>query len=96
MGKSTIYRYLGVLENQGQIIKYLCAQGAEAYFQYIGEACRGHQYHLKCKGCGRLIQLECELLNDLKGHISDCHNFYVDDSPTVFSGSCSKCAGSKG
>ncbi|MDY2737157.1 Fur family transcriptional regulator [Intestinibacter sp.] len=92
VGKTTAYRYMDELEQKGVIRKYTVEKGICACYQYIDEnqECHNH-FHLKCKVCGELYHLDCNFLNDLKGHLYENHGFEIDSSKTVFYGTCKKC-----
>ena len=53
VGKATVYRFLKVLENEGQIRRYMISDKVPACYQYMGDhpECREH-CHLMCSGCG--------------------------------------------
>jgi Fur family ferric uptake transcriptional regulator len=92
IGQTTIYRHLEKLTEEGKVHKYVLRDGQSACYQYAdsGEACRDH-FHLKCEICGRLIHLDCELLNTIQGHVLDKHDFEINMRKTVFYGKCEKC-----
>lgn len=92
VGKTTVYRALEKLLEEGSIRKYISEEGKSACFQYVGdsEECRQH-FHLKCVKCGRLIHLECDYLSDLEAHIFEHHKFTVDNTKTVLYGVCGDC-----
>ena len=92
VGKSTVYRYLDRLVEQGTVRKYFLEEGMGACYQYAGEDghCRQH-FHLKCIGCGRLIHVECDYLNELAEHVLDHHHFTIDPTKTVLYGMCEAC-----
>jgi Fur family ferric uptake transcriptional regulator len=92
VGMSTIYRHLEKLVADRKIRKYEMAGGASACYQYISNAeeCVGH-FHLLCEGCGELIHLDCELLDEIGGHLLASHDFQLDILKTVFYGKCEKC-----
>lgn len=92
VGKTTVYRALEKLLEEGSIRKYISEEGKSACFQYVddSEECRRH-FHLKCVKCGRLIHLECDYLSDLETHIFEHHKFTVDNTKTVLYGVCGDC-----
>lgn len=92
VGKTTVYRTLEKLVEDGSVRKYLCEEGKSACFQYVddSEECHLH-FHLKCVKCGKLIHLECDYLSDLEKHISEHHKFAVDNTKTVLYGVCEDC-----
>lgn len=89
---ATIYRQLEKMTAMGVIRKYISAPDEPACFQYHGEhsACANH-FHLKCVGCGKLIHVSCEYLDELEKHIREHHDFSVDNTRTVLYGYCGKC-----
>lgn len=91
VGKATIYRYLDKLTNEGRLRKYASLDGGSAGYEYVKEACAGHN-HLKCDSCGKLLHLECEDVSKLYQHIDKVHGFKVDRARTVFLGLCCECA----
>lgn len=92
VGKTTIYRYLDKLVEEGTVQKFVIADGKSACYQLLKKEadCRTH-FHLKCVGCGRLIHLECGYLEELRSHIGENHHFSIDSSRTVFYGWCEDC-----
>ena len=91
VGKSTVYRYLLKLEEEGKVRKFI-ENSKCAYFRYIEntEDCNGH-LHLKCLSCGDFIHLDCELMDDISVHLVKDHHFKIDNSKTVLYGLCENC-----
>ena len=92
VGKSTIYRYLDLLEKQGKLRKYSGVESESACYQVLNEKeeCRSH-HHLICKICGKFIHLECSYLDEMRLHIKEKHKFRIDSMKTVFYGTCVNC-----
>ncbi len=92
VGKSTVYRYLDKLVEQGLVRKYYLQAGQGACYQYWedGKSCREH-FHLKCTGCGKLIHVECNYLDEVALHLLEHHGFSVDNTKTVLYGFCKEC-----
>lgn len=95
IGRTTVYRHLESLAEQGRVHKYQNAQGVTRY-QHVedAEACSSH-FHMMCKDCGRLYHVSCKLMNTLSEHIFTDHNFRVDTRETMLVGVCSRCAAGK-
>lgn len=89
IGKSTVYREISRLEGDGFLRKYSDASGVFLY-QYAGEHCHEH-FHLRCVACGKIVHLDCHVMNDVCTHISDEHDFNIDMSRTVLFGLCKDC-----
>lgn len=92
VGRTTIYRYMEKLTDEGVLRKYFIEEGAGACYQYVNpqKNCREH-FHLKCLKCGSLIHVECEYLEQIGSHILTHHGFEVDNTKTVFYGICRDC-----
>ena len=91
VGRTTVYRCLENLMNEGKVQRFAAVSGESACYQYIGSAqCHDH-FHLKCTSCGKLIHIECEHVAELAKHIARHHNFSVDKLRTVLYGVCEDC-----
>lgn len=96
IGRSTIYRYLESLAEQGNVRKYQNAQGITQY-QHVEDdgRCEKH-FHMLCRQCGALLHVDCELMESLSNHIAEAHGFCLDPKATVLVGICAHCAGETG
>ena len=92
VGRATVYRYLNQLENEGFVKKYCFMQKKGACFRYLGEKskCREH-YHLVCDICGKISHIEDEELQKRLQEIQQAHGFRIDDTKTIFYGTCKGC-----
>ena len=94
IGVTTIYRYLNKLYEDGKINKFL-NDNMEASYQYIlNDECINH-IHLKCQKCGKIIHLDCHIINDFKNHVDLEHDFSIDNSKTTIYGLCKGCRNEK-
>lgn len=92
VGKSTVYRYLDKLVNDGTVKKYYADDGKSACYQYAEDNNCHHHYHFKCTGCGNLFHVECSHLNEMAEHIFADHKFKIDLCKTTIYGKCEKCS----
>lgn len=92
VGKSTIYRLIDKMTEDGTMKRFRGNDGKSVLYQYIGEhhECNNH-FHLKCTKCGILIHLECEHITSLNHHINKHHKFDIDTGKTILYGICSNC-----
>ncbi len=92
VGKSTVYRYLEKLAQEGIVKKYTVDGERSICYQYLHshQSCSNH-YHLKCEKCGKLIHMECETVDRLSEHIFVHHNFHLNAAKCVFYGTCENC-----
>ena len=92
IGRTTIYRQLDKLTENGKLRRYVTDGASGACYQYAGSKETGGAYlHLKCEGCGELLHLECEALDDLERHVFSDHAFRINALKTVLYGKCDVC-----
>ena len=94
VGKSTVYRLVGKLCEEGKL-RRVRDEGRGCYVYTYAEDtrdCDGHHFHLKCLTCGRLFHLECRHSEALCAHISQTHHFRIDSGRTWLYGQCESCA----
>lgn len=92
VGKTTVYRFLERLCENGEVRKLTDTNGKSAAYQYIDKNlnCEGH-LHLRCTECGKIFHLGCEFMNGVGEHIKKHHRFEIDNSKTVILGTCENC-----
>lgn len=95
VGKSTVYRYLLKLEEEGKVRKFT-ENSKSAFFRYIDDSdnCNSH-LHLKCLSCGEFVHLSCELMDKVASHLVNDHHFRIDNSKTILYGLCENCSKAK-
>lgn len=94
-GKTTVYRFLEQLTEQGRVRKYQNETGF--FYQYVEDDadCDSH-LHLMCRSCGELFHVDCELVGMLARHIRGAHDFEIDPKQSVLVGICGACAARMG
>ena len=94
IGKSTVYRQLSQLCEQGRLRRFesRTPDGVAVHvYQYApDERCERH-FHLKCLRCGRLTHLDCDRTAELLSHICAEHHFFVDCGRSMLHGLCVDC-----
>lgn len=92
IGRTTVYRFLELLAEQGNVRKYQNVQGITQY-QHMEEqnSCDEH-FHMMCKKCGNLIHMDCELMHSMSEHLFKAHGFKLDPRETILKGLCDACA----
>ena len=92
-GRSTVYRLIGRLAEEGKLRKFVKADSRKASYQLmVGQHCDCH-LHLKCTDCGKLFHMDEEISDELVRRISAFSNFSVDEEATVLFGKCAVCGG---
>lgn len=93
VGRTTVYRCVEKLANDGVIRKYVQAAGESACYQYVSDSEHCHEhFHLKCEKCGDLIHIDCREITTLGEHINSHHGFKINPLKTVIYGVCEGCA----
>ena len=92
VGRTTIYRQLERLIREGKARKHAFEGISSACYQFV-EKPQSEQdfYHLKCESCGGIFPLHCDAVDHVSKHIYETHAFQVNDSKTVFYGTCELC-----
>lgn len=92
VNKTTVYRYLDRLEEEGLVIRYTAEDGRHAAYQYVGESntCDEH-LHLKCLSCGQVSHLECGFMDEIAEHMQKDHGFQIECRNSVIYGYCARC-----
>lgn len=93
VGRTTVYRYLESLAEQGTVRKYQSAQGTTQYQHVDDESSCAKHFHMMCKQCGALLHVDCNLMQSLSEHIAGEHGFLLDMKETVLVGVCGRCRG---
>ena len=86
ISKGTVYRNLGVLAQERQIRKIEIPGAADCY-DHIPQT----HYHVRCVKCGRVFDVDMELIPNLTERIGDAHGFDFLDYDIIFKGICPEC-----
>lgn len=93
MGRSTVYRFLEQLAEQGSVRKYQNSRGVTLYQPISSdENCSGH-FHMMCSKCGTLFHVNCDLMQGMAAHIMEDHGFMLDPKESILVGICAGCRG---
>lgn len=94
LGKSTVYRQLSKLCEEGQLSRTTATDGtggAVNVYQYAEQDGQGEsRFRLQCRLCGRVMPLSCEQIETLAAHLHEHHGFVVEGN-TVLRGICREC-----
>lgn len=91
MGKSTIYRLMGKLVDEGLVRRFVKDNSRNFLYQIIECAdCKLH-FHLKCTECGKLIHLDDKTTHFMQCRIKKQHDFIIDGEKTLLFGKCGEC-----
>ena len=94
VGVTTIYRALEKLASAGTVRRFVPDRTSPAVFEYLENPAQA-EFHVRCKGCGKLFHLHCSeiarMAEALSAHLSGEHGVALDLQDTVIQGLCSDC-----
>lgn len=90
VGRTTVYRYIKNLVEQGKINVFASNKNTETYFQLVDMENSPH-IHFKCEVCDEILKIDCCEYSKLVDHIEQSHSLNVSTIQTVIYGRCSKC-----
>lgn len=90
VGRTTAYRTLEALTRDGAVAKVVSPGGGESRYRLIDPE-RPDEGQLVCLGCGKVLALDCHMLDDLHEHVRSDHGFAIEFSRTVLYGYCDDC-----
>jgi Fur family ferric uptake transcriptional regulator len=90
-GKSTIYRLIARLVNEGLVKRFSADQGRQFSYQIVAcAACDAH-LHLKCTACGSLYHMDHAVSEQIMREVLTRSDFALDEKETVLFGICKGC-----
>ncbi|SFR14793.1 Fur family transcriptional regulator, ferric uptake regulator [Desulfoscipio geothermicus DSM 3669] len=91
VGLATVYRTLELFTNFDIIHSMDFGDGRKRY-EYGAESNNGHRHHhLICIECGRIIEVNEDLLDDLEERVSKTYDFNISDHELKIFGRCRDC-----
>lgn len=90
IGLATVYRTLDLFEQLGIVYKLDSGDGQARYeFKEHGE--RHYHHHLICVTCGKIIEFNEDLIQNLEQIFAERANFKITDHSLRFFGICDEC-----
>lgn len=90
IGLATVYRTLQLLEEMNLIFKLNFSDGKNRYELSHAEEDH-HHHHLICVKCGKITEVEGDLLEILEKEVEKKYNFKITNHLLKFFGYCDKC-----
>lgn len=90
IGLATVYRTLELLSELDILQKMDFGDGRSRY-EMNETSTPHHHHHLICLYCGKVIEFEDDLLDDLENKISKKSSFTIVDHQVKFYGYCREC-----
>lgn len=83
---ATVYRNLGILKEQGELLELDCGAGSSRY-----DGCVRNHYHFICLGCSRVFDMEEPVFLRLDRIAEGDSDFDIRYHRVNFYGYCGKC-----
>lgn len=90
IGLATVYRTVQLLEELGVICKLDLNDGCSRY-ELVHEDEMHQHHHLVCNNCGKVIEVQGDLLEILEQEIQSKYDFQIKNHSVKFYGLCSDC-----
>lgn len=90
IGLATVYRTVQLLEELGIISKLDLDDGCYRY-ELIHESENHQHHHLICNNCGKVIEVQGDLLEVLEHEIEIKYDFKIENHSVKFYGLCKEC-----
>ncbi len=88
----TIYRYLDKLEEAGKVVRVSDVKGDRSLYRYVALDKKDFSHgKMICLKCGKLLPLECTLLETFYEHVQKEHGCMLDYKKTVLYCVCPEC-----
>ncbi len=89
IGIATVYRTVRLLVDCGILIEHTFGE-KKGFFEVIDMNARHHD-HLICNACGKIIEFQCDTIEDDKQRIAEQHQFKIESHKLEIYGLCSEC-----
>lgn len=92
VNKTTIYRNLDKLTENGTLIKHKSQVNDGFIYQEASTSCDCHEHiHFQCSKCGSVLHLSDEKTADYLKSISETLGLEIDTTSSTLNGLCPKC-----
>ena len=92
LDRSTVYRNLERLCNEGRLVRYRESDVNATCYQYSEEhgSCHDHT-HAQCSDCGKIFHLDNEILDEAAKKMKEDYGIEIDYGKTVIMCKCDEC-----
>lgn len=87
---ATIYRSMPLLERLGLVKRFDLGEGVARY-ALLAEGCSGHQHHLVCTQCRRMVEVGDCIVRELEARVAAASRFVGVTHRLEFFGICPAC-----
>lgn len=86
-----VYDVLGALTDAGLVRRIEPARSPARFEIHVGD----NHHHLVCRGCGKIVDVECAVGARPCLHPSEQSGFEIDEAEVIYWGRCQQCAASE-
>jgi len=86
ISKTTVYRNLRQLANNGLLRQVSLPDGLERY-----DTRTNQHYHFECKRCGSIFDVDIGYIAGIDGAVHEKYGFDIEKHDVIFTGLCPKC-----
>lgn len=90
IGLATVYRTVQLLEKMGVLSRINFDDGCNRY-ELVHSHEDHHHHHLVCMSCGKVEEVEDDLLDPIEKEIEQKYNFRITNHNVKFFGYCNVC-----
>ena len=90
IGLATVYRTIQLLEDIGIVCKFNLDDGCNRY-ELVDEDEIHQHHHLICRECGKVIEVEEDLLDSIEKNVEKQYKFKIENHSLKFVGICHEC-----
>jgi Fur family ferric uptake transcriptional regulator len=90
ISRSTVYRYLAELGQEGRIHRFFMPGEKQEMFRYSGENCAG-ALHVLCTQCGRIFHMDKTNTSAIVRFFEASEGVILDPDRTMICGVCPRC-----
>lgn len=90
LGLATVYRALGLFTKLS-LVKEVQFEKGVTYYEFVGPRGKHQHYHLVCKKCGHVEEINDLLLQNFLSSVIKRTGFLITDYSCQFFGCCTKC-----
>ena len=89
ISRQAVYDALGVLAEKNLVRRIQPSGSPARYEARVGD----NHHHLICRGCGRVVDVDCAVGERPCLTASDNHGFEIDEAEVIYWGRCPTCRG---
>lgn len=87
ISRQAVYDVLGALVEKGLVRRIQPSRSPARYEARVDD----NHHHLICRGCGRIVDIDCAVGETPCLHAADDHGYEIDEAEVVYWGRCPAC-----